>query len=185
MAVSGDSARLRVPTKLVNTFLAAVGSLMICVAGSAAPKPATKPAKRTEAKKAAGVAKPAAKPGVSAASKSSVAGTATHPAGHHTTKHHKPPRIRGQAAPTSDRISEIQAALVKAGAYSGDPSGKWDDSSISAMKKFQQENGLEPSGKLDALTLQKLGLGSDIAGRAAPRPVAAPRSASSPSALDK
>jgi peptidoglycan hydrolase-like protein with peptidoglycan-binding domain len=78
--------------------------------------------------------------------------------------------VRGQAAPTPDRITEIQTALGKSGAYKGDPSGKWDGDSVDAMKRFQQQNGISPSGKLDAQTLQKLGLGSDIAGRAAPRP---------------
>jgi hypothetical protein len=38
------------------------------------------------------------------------------------------------------------------------------------MKKFQAGHGLNPSGKLDALTLQKLGLGSQTAGVAAPMP---------------
>jgi peptidoglycan hydrolase-like protein with peptidoglycan-binding domain len=85
----------------------------------------------------------------------------------------KSSRVRGQAAPTTDRISEIQSALAKSGAYQGNPNGKWDDSTTGAMKRFQQSNGLSPTGKLDAPTLQKLGLGSEIAGRAAPRPEAA------------
>ena len=41
---------------------------------------------------------------------------------------------------------------------------------MEAMKKFQAGHGLNPSGKLDALTLQKLGLGSQTAGVAAPMP---------------
>jgi peptidoglycan hydrolase-like protein with peptidoglycan-binding domain len=84
----------------------------------------------------------------------------------------KSSRVRGQAAPTADRISEIQSALAKSGSYQGDLSGKWDDSTTGAMKRFQQSNGLNPTGKLDAPTLQKLGLGSEIAGRGAPRPEA-------------
>ena len=79
-------------------------------------------------------------------------------------------RSRGQKAPTIDRVTEIQEALAKNGSYPNDPSGKWDADTVNAMKKFQQANGLTPSGKLNALTLQKLGLGSDVAGRAAPRP---------------
>jgi len=75
-----------------------------------------------------------------------------------------------QTAPTSDRIMEIQSALAKAGAYDGDPTGNWDAHTIEAMTKFQQSNGLTPSGKLDALSLQKLGLGSETAGKGAPRP---------------
>jgi peptidoglycan hydrolase-like protein with peptidoglycan-binding domain len=77
---------------------------------------------------------------------------------------------RGQKAPTADRISEIQTALAKDGSYSGEPSGKWDDSTVAAMKKYQAAHGLNPSGKLDALTLQKLGLGGTTAGVAAPLP---------------
>lgn len=79
-------------------------------------------------------------------------------------------RQPGQKAPTTDRISEIQSALAKNGAYSGEPNGKWDEETVGAMKKFQAASGLNPSGKLDALTLQKLGLGSQTAGVAAPMP---------------
>jgi len=79
-------------------------------------------------------------------------------------------REKGQKAPTSDRISEIQTALSKDGSFSGSPNGKWDASTVDAMKKFQQAHGLSPTGKLDAKTLQKLGLGSQTAGLAAPMP---------------
>jgi hypothetical protein len=79
-------------------------------------------------------------------------------------------RVKGQAAPTPERISEIQQALAKNGSYDGAPSGKWDDSTIDATKKFQSAHGLNPSGKLDAPTLQKLGLGSETAGLGAPVP---------------
>jgi murein L,D-transpeptidase YcbB/YkuD len=79
-------------------------------------------------------------------------------------------RVKGQAAPTPERINEIQSALAKTGAYDGAPSGKWDDSTMDAMRKFQASHGLNPSGKLDAPTLQKLGLGSETAGVAAPTP---------------
>jgi len=78
--------------------------------------------------------------------------------------------VKGQAAPTPDRISEIQGALAERGIFNGTPSGKWDDSTVAAMKKFQSSNGLNPTGKLDALTLQKLGFGSETAGAGAPTP---------------
>jgi len=48
------------------------------------------------------------------------------------------------------------------------------------MKKFQSANGLEPTGKIDALTLQKLGLGSEVAGKGAPMPPSGPDANSSP-----
>ena len=79
-------------------------------------------------------------------------------------------RERGQKAPTPERISEIQQALAKDGSFTGAANGKWDDSTVEAMKKFQEGHGLNPSGKLDAKTLQKLGLGSGTAGVAAPTP---------------
>ena len=80
----------------------------------------------------------------------------------------KSKRVKGQAAPTTERINEIQAALAKKGFYAGEPTGKWDDNSTEAIRKFQAANGLMPSGKYDALTLQKLGLGSGTAGLGAP-----------------
>ena len=89
---------------------------------------------------------------------------------------------RGQKAPDAQRISEIQTALAKDGSLIGKPSGKWDPSTIDAMKKFQEAHGLNPSGKLDAKTLQKLGLGSQTAGLAPPMPpVSSSSLATSPS----
>jgi peptidoglycan hydrolase-like protein with peptidoglycan-binding domain len=118
-------------------------------------------------------------PGVSAASAQSqgaapASSTAskTGSSAHHTRKASKKSkrRERGQKAPTPDRISEIQQALAKDGSYNGKPNGKWDDSTVDAMKRFQESHGLNPSGKLDAKTLQRLGLGSQTAGAAAPQP---------------
>ena len=79
---------------------------------------------------------------------------------------------RGQKAPTSDRIREIQDALSREGALDGKPSGKWDATTVEAMKKFQGNHGLSPTGKIDAVTLEKLGMGSDTAGKGAPIPSA-------------
>jgi peptidoglycan hydrolase-like protein with peptidoglycan-binding domain len=76
----------------------------------------------------------------------------------------------GQKAPTADRVSEIQAALGRDGSFTGSPSGKWDDDTAAAMRRFQASHGLSPTGKLDAPTLQRLGLGSQTAGVAAPTP---------------
>jgi peptidoglycan hydrolase-like protein with peptidoglycan-binding domain len=90
----------------------------------------------------------------------------------HRAKSSKKPRRRagGQKAPTPDRISEIQQALAKDGSFVGKPNGKWDASTIEATRKFQEAHGLNPTGKLDAKTLQQLGLGSQTAGVAPPIP---------------
>jgi peptidoglycan hydrolase-like protein with peptidoglycan-binding domain len=86
----------------------------------------------------------------------------------------------GQKAPTTDRIQEIQSALAREGYYKGDPSGKWDEDTQDAMRRFQEEHNMTGSGKLDALSLQKLGLGSDIAGVSAPRPPQPPSDQNKP-----
>jgi peptidoglycan hydrolase-like protein with peptidoglycan-binding domain len=101
-----------------------------------------------------------------------------------SSKKHHSRREPTQKAPTPARISEIQSALARNGYYQGEPNGKWDSNTIASMQKFQSSNGLEASGKLNALSLQKLGLGSSIAGVGAPKPVQPPSSkppASAPS----
>src|ERR1700689_915585 len=102
-------------------------------------------------------------------------GTSTAPSkpASHKKKHHAK-REPTQKAPTADRISEIQSAVVRGGYYQGSPNGKWDSNTIAAVQKFQSANGIEANGKLDAPTLQKLGLGSGIAGVSAPKPAAPP-----------
>lgn len=88
------------------------------------------------------------------------------------TKKNSKPTAAGQKAPTPDRIKEIQSALSREGAYRGEPTGKWDNATIEAMKKYQGDNGITPTGKIDALTINKLGLGSETAGKGAPVPTA-------------
>jgi peptidoglycan hydrolase-like protein with peptidoglycan-binding domain len=89
-----------------------------------------------------------------------------------SAKSKRKPKVKGQAAPTPDRIKEIQAALQKDGSYQGEPTGKWDAGTTEAMKKYQEKNGFSPTGKIDALSLNKLGLGSGTAGKGAPVPAA-------------
>src|SRR5579862_3827998 len=79
---------------------------------------------------------------------------------------------KGQTAPNPDRIREIQTALQKDGSYDGEPTGKWDSATMDAMRKYQDKNGLNATGKIDAPTLNKLGLGSETAGKGAPLPAA-------------
>lgn len=86
--------------------------------------------------------------------------------------------MRAQAAPTPDRIKEIQAALQKDGSYQGEPTGKWDAATIEAMKRYQDKNGFPSTGKIDALSLDKLGLGSETAGKGAPTPATTASSSS-------
>jgi len=89
-----------------------------------------------------------------------------------SAKSRRKPKVKGQAAPTPDRIKDIQTALQKDGSYEGEPTGKWDAATTDAMKKYQDKNGFSPTGKIDALSLNKLGLGSGTAGKGAPVPTA-------------
>jgi murein L,D-transpeptidase YcbB/YkuD len=96
----------------------------------------------------------------------------------HKVPNRRAPRRRARrrrthlpARPSSGRIEQIQQALARSGYYQGDPSGKWDASTVGAMKQFQQSHGITPTGKINVSSLQQLGLGSDVAGVAPPRPV--------------
>ena len=89
-----------------------------------------------------------------------------------SSKSKKKPKVKGQTVPTPDRIKEIQTALQKDGSYEGEPNGKWDAATTEAMRKYQDKNGISPTGKIDAVSLNKLGLGSDTAGKGAPVPTA-------------
>ncbi|HEV2297507.1 MAG TPA: peptidoglycan-binding domain-containing protein [Candidatus Acidoferrales bacterium] len=97
------------------------------------------------------------------------------PAGHRTrTVRHRRVRYRRHhitlpKAPARDRTEEIQSALGRGGYYKTEPTGKWDARTQEALREFQEANGLPPTGKLDALSLQRMGLGSDVAGVSAPR----------------
>ena len=58
----------------------------------------------------------------------------------------------------TDRVTEIQRALIKEGYLEGQASGQYDDSTTAAMKQFQADNGFPASGLPSAPTLKKLGV---------------------------
>jgi hypothetical protein len=64
-----------------------------------------------------------------------------------------------QLAPTPERYKEIQSALVQRGYLKKDASGVWDADSADAMRRFQQDQSLDATGKLNSLSLIALGLG--------------------------
>ena len=64
-----------------------------------------------------------------------------------------------QTAPTPDRYKEIQTALATKGYLHGEPNGVWSQDSADALRRFQQDQNLQASGKLDSLSLIALGLG--------------------------
>ncbi len=126
------------------------------------PKKATTP-KKTAAKKAAPKTIPATK---STAKKS-------------TAKRKRPAKKRaagwrsGQQQPTPERYIQIQQALIDKQYLQGPATGKWEPDSEAALKKFQADQKLEATGKLDALSLIRLGLGPPK-GPASPNGLAPP-----------
>lgn len=148
------------PTASTPKSTAAKPSATKTAATKTLAKPATKstPAKGSTAKK---VSTPGPKTSTRSGASSSKSGKRT------SGRSRRQP---GQKAPTSDRVIEIQSALAKDGSFAGTADGKWDDETAAAMRKFQASHGLNPTGRLDARTLQKLGLGSQTAGVAAPTP---------------
>src|SRR4051794_8872067 len=101
-----------------------LATLLLVAACSLAVTPSTK--KKAAAKKAA--AKSSSKPGIKGKKKAST-----------------PSWRSTQRTPTPDRYKEIQQALSGKG-YAANPTGVWDAPSIEALKKFQADQNLEPSG---------------------------------------
>jgi hypothetical protein len=81
-----------------------------------------------------------------------------------------------QLSPTPDRYREIQSALAAKGYMkSEDATGTWNQDSIDAMKRFQQDQNLDPSGKINSLSLIALGLGPKRDTAAVPPPPKPPQ----------
>jgi peptidoglycan hydrolase-like protein with peptidoglycan-binding domain len=64
-----------------------------------------------------------------------------------------------QSAPTPERYKEIQGALAQRGYLKSEPNGAWGNDSVEALKKFQEDQKLTPTGKLDSVSIINLGLG--------------------------
>jgi peptidoglycan hydrolase-like protein with peptidoglycan-binding domain len=76
-----------------------------------------------------------------------------------------------QQAPTPDRYKEIQQALVNKGYLKTEPNGVWDADSSAAMQRFQMDQKLTPTGKINAPSLIGLGLGAKSAGAPEAQPI--------------
>ena len=65
-----------------------------------------------------------------------------------------------QTVPSPERYREIQEALAAKGYMSSEEAaGSWGESSTAALKKFQADQNLETTGKINSLSLIALGLG--------------------------
>jgi hypothetical protein len=79
-----------------------------------------------------------------------------------------------QLHPDVARYAEIQKALADRGYFKGEADGKWGDDSVDALKRFQADQKLDNTGKIDSLTLIGLGLGPKHDGSLAPSGAGSP-----------
>jgi hypothetical protein len=90
------------------------------------------------------------------------------------------PKSLAQTAPTPERYQEIQQAMVAKGYGPQAPNGVWGPEWSSALKHYQQDQKIEPTGKLNSMSLITLGLGpkreppAGVTAPPAPPPAAAP-----------
>jgi Putative peptidoglycan binding domain len=70
----------------------------------------------------------------------------------------------GQHGIDAERTREIQQALIREHYLSGEPTGKWDQSTKEALTHFQEVNGWQTKSVPDSRALIKLGLGPDKSG---------------------
>jgi peptidoglycan hydrolase-like protein with peptidoglycan-binding domain len=68
-------------------------------------------------------------------------------------------RTPRQVQPSPERYREIQQALAGKGYLKSNPSGAWGPESVEALRRFQHDQNLNVSGKVDSLSLIALGLG--------------------------
>jgi hypothetical protein len=98
---------------------------------------------------------PAKKPSV----KHSTASSKTHKTSRYASKKSRKPR--GQQAIDGERTREIQEALVREHYLNGEPSGKWDDATQGALRRYQADQGWQSKSVPDSRALIRLGLGPD------------------------
>jgi peptidoglycan hydrolase-like protein with peptidoglycan-binding domain len=59
---------------------------------------------------------------------------------------------------TKEQIIEAQKLLKNGGMYSGEETGKLDDTTREGLKKYQEAKGLKATGTLNQSTLEKMGI---------------------------
>ena len=84
---------------------------------------------------------------------------------HYSRKAARPAhRSHGQQAIAPERVTEIQQALIREHYLSGETTGNWDSATVSAMQKYQSDQGWQTKLTPDSRALKKLGLGPDYSG---------------------
>ena len=135
---------------------------ILIAAGALAPAAQTSPKKSKAAPKQPSrivASRPASKPPVKGPNRGRSRVTSTKTTAKSSKIQPKPVRRSGQQTPSPERYREIQQALADRGYLKGQPTGRWDEESVEALRRFEQDQSLKPDGKLDSLALIALGLG--------------------------
>jgi len=80
---------------------------------------------------------------------------------HTRSKKAKSHKLHGQQAIDSNRVTQIQQALIREHYLSGDANGQWDSTTQSAMQKYQADHGWQTRLLPDSRAIKSLGLGPD------------------------
>jgi peptidoglycan hydrolase-like protein with peptidoglycan-binding domain len=88
----------------------------------------------------------------------SLSSSHSHSAHRVAAKSHK---LHGQQSIQSDRVTEIQQALIREHYLTGEANGNWDATTEAAMQKYQADQGWQTRLMPDSRALKKLGLGPD------------------------
>jgi peptidoglycan hydrolase-like protein with peptidoglycan-binding domain len=91
---------------------------------------------------------------------------------------------KGQSAATNEAIeaAPVQTMLKLAGSWPGAIDGKWTPELEAALKQFQKDLGVEPTGSVDAATLAALEEALIALRTPSPPPTSSPRTTAAPSA---
>jgi cytoskeletal protein RodZ len=139
--------------------------LVMAVLGSSAVGAAAsrkKPAAKKTATKSAKASTKKSSPKKTASKKttSKTASKATSKKRSTTRRTTRTPARTRQAAPAPERYKEIQDALAAKGYLDpADANGAWGQSSVAALKRFQADQKIQTTGKINSLSLIALGLG--------------------------
>lgn len=138
---------------------------------------AAKPAKKAPAKKSAAKSTAKKAPVKRSAAKKSTGKAGARRASTSRTPVRKAASWRSrQGAPTPDRYKQIQQALAAKGYLKPeDATGRWDSNSVEALKRFQDDQKIAGTGKINSLSLIALGLGPKRENLAAAKPAAPPQ----------
>lgn len=83
----------------------------------------------------------------------------THKSTTKKSRRKKSTRVRGQQKIDSERATAIQQALIREHYLTGEATGKWNEASEEAMRRYQADHGWQSKVVPDSRALIKLGLG--------------------------